>query len=275
MKLRSLAILVLASAALFITAVRSSAQDKVVGIPFHHFSFNVPDFDANVTFWKNLGATQQPGQANPDMRFTIFHLPSSDVTVSILEDKAASGGSVGSVIDHIGFQVPDVPAAVAKWKAAGIKTEAGHNDQQAYIYTPDNVKMEILQDATLTVPIKAHHVHFFTAAPLETQAWYAKMFGGTAGKRGQFDNVTVPNVNLSFSKAEGAVAPTRGRALSHIGFEVSDIVQARRDFEAKGVTFDPALQMAGGRGPNRTAFFLDPWGTEIELIQLAPPQAGR
>jgi catechol 2,3-dioxygenase-like lactoylglutathione lyase family enzyme len=267
MRLRSLAILLLAFAApLF-------AQSQPAPIPFHHFSFNVPDFDANVTFWQNFGATQQPGQANA--RFTIFHFPSSDVVVSILEDKTASGGSVGSVIDHIGFQVPDVPTAVAKWKAAGIKTEAGRNDQQAYIYTPDDVKIEILQDATLTVPVKAHHVHFYTAVPLETQAWYVKMFGATPGKRGPFDNATVPNINLTFTKADGVVASTKGRALSHIGFEVSNIDQAKKDFEAKGVTFDPALQPPAGRGPTRTAFFLDPWGTLIELIQLVPATAGR
>jgi catechol 2,3-dioxygenase-like lactoylglutathione lyase family enzyme len=208
------------------------------------------------------------------MRFTIFHFPSSDVTVSILEDKTASGGSVGSVIDHIGFQVPDVPTAVAKWKAAGIKTAPGQNAQQAYVYTPDDVKIEILQDATLTVPLKAHHVHFYATAPLDMEAWYVKMFGGTPGKRGPFDNVVVPNANLTFTKSDTALAPTRGRALSHIGFEVDDLQKARKDFEAKGVNFDPAIQPGGGRGPDRTAFFVDPWGTELELIQLAPPDAG-
>jgi catechol 2,3-dioxygenase-like lactoylglutathione lyase family enzyme len=267
MKLRLLAILLLAFAApLF-------AQDRPAAIPFHHFSFNVPDFDATVAFWTNFGAAQEPTQ--PNARFTLFHFPDSDIVVSVNEDKTISGGSVGSVIDHIGFQVPDIPAAVAKWKAAGIRTEPGRNDQQAYVYTPDDVKIEILQDATLTVPVKAHHVHFFTSDPLATQAWYVKMFGATPGKRGPYDNATVPNINLTFSKADGPVVSTRTRTLHHIGFSVSDIQQARKDFEAKGVVFDPALQLPGGRGPVRTAFFLDPWGTLIELIQTPPPAAGR
>lgn len=266
MGLRLLALL------LFVIPTQLFAQDQPAAIPFHHFSFKVPDFDANVVFWTNFGATQQPAQ--PGAHSAIFHFPGSVVDVSLTEDKSASGGSVGSVVDHIGFQVPDVPAAVAKWKAAGLKTEAGRNDQQAYVYTPDDVKIEILQDATLTVPFKVHHVHFYTASPLDTEAWYVKMFGATPGKRGTLDNATVPNVNLTFSKADGAVAPTKGRALDHIGFQVSDLQQAKKDFEAKGITFDPALQPTpGGRVP--TAEFLDPWGVLIGLIQAPPSATGR
>jgi catechol 2,3-dioxygenase-like lactoylglutathione lyase family enzyme len=269
MKLQSLLVLILAVASpLF-------AQDKPnsAGVPFHHISLAVPDYDANVDFWTKFGGTQQVMQGG--VRFSIFHFTGEDVEVTVMENKSNSGGSVGSVIDHIGFQVPDVPSAVEKWKAAGIKTEPGRNAQQAFVYTPDDVKIEILQDATLTIPLKAHHIHFYTDAPLDTEAWYVKMFGAAPGKRGPFDNATVPNINLTFSKADGAVTSTRTRALNHIGFEVSNIEQAKKDFEAKGVTFDPALQPAGGRGPTRTAFFLDPWGTLIELIQPAPPPAGR
>jgi catechol 2,3-dioxygenase-like lactoylglutathione lyase family enzyme len=266
MKMRSLFVLILAVAApLF-------AQDKPnsMGVSFHHISFVVPDYDANIDFWTKFGGTQQPMQGRT--RFSAFHFTGEDVVVSVMENKSNSGGSVGSVIDHIGFQVPDVPAAVAKWKAAGLKTEAGRNDQQAYVYTPDDGKIEILQDATLKVPLKPHHVHFFTAAPLEMQAWYANMFGAIPGKRGPYDDATVPNMDLTFAKADGALAPTKGRALDHIGFAVVNLEQAKKDLEAKGVNFDPALQPPAGRGPGsaQIAFLIDPWGTQVELIQVAP-----
>ena len=103
-----------------------------------------------------------------------------------------SGGTAGSVVNHIGFEVPNVTQALAKWKAAGLKTEAGRPGQ-CFVYTPDDLsKIEILENKSLTVPIAFHHVHFFVADPgpgggsavTEIQAWYVKMFGAKPGSVG-------------------------------------------------------------------------------------------
>jgi len=42
------------------------------------------------------------------------------------------------VVNHIGFYVPNVQESVAKWKAAGLKTEPGQRAGQAYVTTPDD-----------------------------------------------------------------------------------------------------------------------------------------
>ena len=47
--------------------------------------------------------------------------------------------SVGSVVGHIGFHVPDTNAAMARWKAAGLETEAGQNPGQGFVWTPDKM----------------------------------------------------------------------------------------------------------------------------------------
>ncbi len=278
MKFRSLLIFMLALfapvLAPFSAPVLAQGQPNSLGVVFHNISFEVPDYDANVDFWTKFGLTQQqpaPQPATGSARFAVFHAPNSDVAITVQEDKTASGGSVGTVLDHIGFQVPDVPPAIEKWKAAGLRTEPGARPQQSYVYTPDNVKVEILQDATLTVPLKPHHIHFFNASPLDTQAWYVKMFGAVPGKRGNFDAADAPNINLTFSKADGATTPSKGHALSHIGFGVANVAQFKKDLEAKGVVFDPAMQPKPGTGPQRIAFFVDPWGTTIELFQLSAP----
>ena len=97
----------------------------------------------------------------------------------------ATGGTVGTVINHVGFLVPNVQEAVAKWKAAGLPMQPGGNGRtdQAWITTADGLKVEILEDKAQTVPIRHHHVHYYVAeaATPEIQAWYVKHFGAKAG----------------------------------------------------------------------------------------------
>ncbi|PYV12576.1 MAG: hypothetical protein DMG07_16845, partial [Acidobacteria bacterium] len=111
-----------------------------------------------------------------------------------------------------------------------------------------------------------HHIHFSTTAVDETKAWYVKMLGAIPGKRGRFEAADVPGANLSFSPAQTPAAPSKGRALDHIGFEVRDLEGFCKKLESLGAKFDvpyrkvPALGIA-------IAFLTDPWGTYIELTE--------
>jgi catechol 2,3-dioxygenase-like lactoylglutathione lyase family enzyme len=274
MKARLLGVLTLAALAALAEPVYAQAKPNPQGVVFHNISFQVPDYDANVDFFTKLGLIKQPSESTN--RFSVFRCPNSDVSYTVQEDLKASGGSVGTVLDHIGFQVPDVPTAVAKWKGLGLRVEPGNaanspvRAQQAYVYSPDNVKMEILQDPMMTTNIKPHHVHFFTSDPIATQAFYANVFGAVPGKRAIFDAADVPNMNLTFSKANGPVVSTDGHPLHHIGFGVPNVEQAMKEMEAKGVVFDPALQPPPRPGPLHIAFFVDPWGTLVELFRTDP-----
>jgi hypothetical protein len=70
------------------------------------------------------------------------------------------------------------------------------------------------------------------------QAWYAKMFGGVPGKRarqsqpGWVDGDDIPGANLSFSQGKTALAPTKGRSLDHIGFDVTNLDAFTKKLEA-------------------------------------------
>jgi hypothetical protein len=74
-----------------------------------------------------------------------------------------TGGSVGSVVNHVGFIVKNVPESVAKWKAAGVPVLPGNNNRvdQAYVETPDGLRIEILENKNQSEPIRNEHVHFF------------------------------------------------------------------------------------------------------------------
>src|SRR5262245_46258759 len=75
------------------------------------------------------------------------------------------GGSEGTVVDHIAFRVPDLQTSLTKFKAANwglhVKDEAGAKPGQAFLLTPSDVKIEILEDKKLKQPIVFDHTHFY------------------------------------------------------------------------------------------------------------------
>ncbi len=244
------------------TAWAQLAAPNEMGVSMGHVHLNVHDVDTAKQFWIAIGGNVVkfgPGEA---IKFpgVLVMLRKSDPT----------GGSPGSIVDHIGFQVPDVQKSMVTWKAAGIKIETTQNPKQAFLYTADNLKVEVLEDATLTVPIKFHHVHFFLQGGDDQitaiQAWYVKMFGAKAGKRAQWEAADLPGVNLTFTKSPTPTAPTSGRALDHIGFEVQGLEAFCKKLEANGVKLDMPYRKVPDLGI-ALAFLTDPWGTRIELTE--------
>jgi catechol 2,3-dioxygenase-like lactoylglutathione lyase family enzyme len=232
------------------------------GVVMGHLHLVVKDLDAHRKFWGALGGTPVQNGA-----LALIQFPGTFV---MLRQAEPTGGTVDSTVNHVGFLVKDIAPWIAKWQAAGLKMEPQARPTQVYLIGPDDVRVEILEDKTIDVPLKMHHVHFYIASPLETQAWYAKTFGATPGKRGQFDAADLPGVNLTFAKAETATVGTKGRSLDHIGFEVKNLEAFCKKLEASGIKLDRPYT----RLPNSAtaiAFLTDPWGTYIELTEnLAP-----
>jgi hypothetical protein len=72
-----------------------------------------------------------------------------------------------------------------------------------------------------------------------------------------------------FNEAEAAQAPTKGRILDHIGFDVKDLKAFIKTLEADNIKLDrPYTVNDIGVG---IAFITDPWGTYIEINER-PPQ---
>lgn len=178
-----------------------------------------------------------------------------------------TGGTQGSVVNHVGFIVNNVQEQVAKWKAAGVAVAPGGNGRldQAYINTPDGLRIEILENKNQTNPIQSEHVHFVLpeGAIAQSQAWYGKIFGAKAGVRNNAPVADIPGVQLRYNKAEQAQAPTKGRVLDHIGFDVKNLKAFIAKIEAQGIKLDrPYTVNDIGVG---IAFITDPWGTYIEI----------
>jgi catechol 2,3-dioxygenase-like lactoylglutathione lyase family enzyme len=195
----------------------------------------------------------------------------------ILGTEKGEGGTVGSVVNHVGFIVDNVQMRTAQWKAAGVTVlpggalpAGGTRLDQAFVETPDGVRMEILEDKTQTVPIRNEHIHFaLPAAEIpKAQAWYAKVFGGEVATRNNAPVVNLPGVQLRFNTADAKQAPTRGRVFDHFGFDVKDHASFVKRLEAQGITLDQPV--GKGATGNTITYITDPWGTRIEIVQRLP-----
>ena len=259
--------LLLASSLAAGSAWAQQAPFNDVGLTMGHWHFASQNVEANKKILMGMGATSIGAPGRESVRF-----PGVIINLS-LGNAAGTGGSQGSVVNHVGFIVNNVQEQVAKWKANGIAVIPGPNGRldQAYVETPDGVRIEILEDKAQTVPVKHEHIHFYvTESEIpKMQAWYAKTFGGKTGVRNNAPVVDVPGAQMRFTKADKAQAPTKGRVLDHIGYDVKDLPAFVRKIEAEGIKLDEPIRKNEATGSSIT-YITDAWGTRIELVQRAP-----
>ena len=247
-------------------AAAQPAPFNEVGLTMGHWHIASKDVEANKKLFLAMGAKMYMPGGNPLMMF-----PGVYINLNLGKEKG-EGGTPGSVVNHVGFIVNNVPARVAEWKAAGVNVLPGNNGRmdQAFVVTPDGVRIEILEDKTQAMPIRHEHVHLSIpeADVPKAQEWYAKTFGGKAGTRNNGRVVDLPGVQIRFATADTKQAPTRGRVLDHIGFDVRDHAAFVRKLQAEGIRLDePPRQSPTG---STITYITDPWGTRIEIVQRAP-----
>jgi catechol 2,3-dioxygenase-like lactoylglutathione lyase family enzyme len=134
------------------------------------------------------------------------------------------------------------------------------------VLAPDGIRVELTEDTAISEATINHHLHFYATDVAAMQAWYSTTFGAIPGKRGKFEAADLPGVNLTFTPSAAAQAPTKGRVLDHIGFEVQNLEAFTKKLEAAGVKFDVPFRKIPSLGIS-LAFLTDPWGTFIELTE--------
>jgi catechol 2,3-dioxygenase-like lactoylglutathione lyase family enzyme len=266
MKTNLLVVLLFASALTARTAVAQPAPFNDLGVTMGHWHLASKDVEANKKLFLAMGGKLYMPGGNPLIMFPALYINLN------LQTEKGDGGTVGSVVNHVGFIVDNVQERVAQWKAAGVAVLPGTNNRldQAFVVTPDGVRMEILEDKTQSVPIRGEHVHLSVpdADIAKAQAWYVKTFGGKAGSRNGAPVVDLPGVQIRFARADAPQARTRGRVLDHIGFDVKDHSAFVKTLQADGITLDePVRKSAAG---NTITYITDPWGTRIEIVERVP-----
>lgn len=237
------------------------AGPNAAGVSMGHIHLTVADPEAQIKVWTEvLGAT--PSKDGP---LNLLKLPGIFIIVS--KSATATEGSDGSTANHIGFLVKDYAALKAKLAAANIPTVFDiEKNKQIMVTFPDKVRVEFNEDASIGEPVVFHHIHLMTTDPVALQAWYVKTFGAEAATRRNLPAAKIPGGEVDFLTAKEAPAPTKGRTLDHIGFEVKDLEAFCKKLDADGVKFDMPLREVPNIGL-KIAFIIDPVGTRIELTQ--------
>jgi catechol 2,3-dioxygenase-like lactoylglutathione lyase family enzyme len=247
------------------------AAPNASGAAIGHIHLNASDVDVQSRFWTTVG-----GKIVQREKITMVQFPGIYI---LLRKQDYTGGSVGSTINHFGFYVRDFEASAAKWKAAGLNWEPVKNPQvgQGFLTGPDSVRIEIYENRSISTPLQMHHIHLLVPDPLQAQKWYGQNFGASPGKRVQFETANVPGTEITFSKADLPQAPTKGRSVDHMGFEVKNIDAFVAKLQTAGIKTDGAVRNSANASGLRIVYITDPWGTEIELTEglAATPVASR
>lgn len=254
------------------------AAPNARGVAMGHLHYTVRDVEANLEFWIALG-----GRADMLGDLGIVSFP--DV-ILILGEGEYSGTSHGAVVDHMAFRVQSIETV----KAAGFElTYYDGYPGVASVRTPEGEMIELFDDTAtnldftvdhgvidavadrhnrpLPVPITSHHIHLKVpeADVLKAKQWYVENFGAVAGKRWHYEAADLPGINLNFSAATEPTAPTRGRMMDHVGFEVANLEAFCGQLAEKDVRCEPPSVNLPERV--RSAVVTDPWGTTIELTE--------
>jgi hypothetical protein len=250
-----------------------------------HYHLNVSSIAEHKRFWVDtLGGN--PGKFGNEETVAF-----GDVLLFLKEQKP-TGGSRGTVLDHIGLAAPDVPALVKKVVDGGYKRTVGRETAATaaqpaggvsevygrfeYLLGPDDVKVEVVTDAKAALPINHHHVHWINPQYVEMRDWYVKTLDATPRTgpntfTDYFAGADLPGIGymLNFFRLEreGTLTGTAGRVIDHVGFEVRNLQEFCKKLEGKGINVTKPYGRLPALGNIASATFVDPWGTVVELTE--------
>ncbi|MEE2636779.1 MAG: VOC family protein [Acidobacteriota bacterium] len=259
-------------------ALAQIAVPNEAGVAMGHLHYRVRDVEANARFWMRLG-----GERTSSGESVVIRFPG---VLVFLDTGETTGGTEGSTLNHMAFRVQSLDTIAE----AGFDVDRTRSSGITNVFTPEGERIELFDDTAtnlgftlddgginpvtqrhnrpLAVPIMSHHLHLYLIedAVEEAQRWYTEMFGGVPGMRWRYDAVDLPGINFNFShNPDAGGAPTQGRMLDHIGFEVENLEEYCQTLEGRGVDFDVAYHR--GVDDVGRALLTDPWGVSIELTE--------
>ncbi len=84
--------------------------------------------------------------------FTIVLIQFPGVYI-MLRKGEPTGSPGGTIVDHFGFIVKDMPKALATWKAANLTIEPTENPNEVYLVAPDGVRVEVYGEPAVPTAI--------------------------------------------------------------------------------------------------------------------------
>jgi catechol 2,3-dioxygenase-like lactoylglutathione lyase family enzyme len=252
-----------------IAAGVAAAYAQTKTIPFDHIHLNEPAAEASQWWETNIPGARRITEAPNRLMYGAVRL--------MFLSPQSSGGSDGSVIEHLGFSVPDLDATMRSLAAINTKVIEPAKDtpglyKSAMIESPWGTRVQLVQDREL---IGLHHVQLRAPDPEAAFTWLLDNFGGERTKmKGQVDSVRyagVPGFTTVYILAvKGQSVPSQGRAIDHIGWRSMGTINATKaTLEGKSVqlTSQPSpLNLPNG--PSINFFYVaGPAGARIEIVE--------
>ena len=257
------------AAALIAGGVTLAVAQTKAQLPFDHIHLNEPAAEASQWWEKNIPGGRRITEAPNRIMYGAVRL--------MFLGARSTGGSDGSVIEHLGFSVADLDATMRALAAIGTKVVEPVSAKPglykaALIESPWGTRVQLLQDPDL---LGLHHVQLRSPDPDRMEQWLLDTFGGERTKiKSQLGAVKYAGIpgftTVYIVAAKGASVPSQGRAVDHIGWRsIGTIAETKATLEAKNVqlTSQPSpLNLPNG--PSINFFYVaGPDGTRIELVE--------
>jgi catechol 2,3-dioxygenase-like lactoylglutathione lyase family enzyme len=244
------------------------AQSKAM-LPFDHIHLNEPAAEGSQWWEKNIPGGRRITEAPNRIMYGAVRL--------MFLSPRSSGGSDGSVIEHLGFSVADLDATMSAMTAAGAKIVEPVKDtpglyKTAMIEDPWGTRVQLVQDREL---LGLHHVQLRSPDTDGVYRWLLDKFGGERTKiKGQIDAVKYAGIpgftTVYIIAAKGTSVPSEGRVIDHIGWRsTATIDQTKAMLEGKSVQLTSQPRpLTLPNGPSINFFYVaGPDGTRIELVE--------
>jgi len=259
-----------------IATVSAAAQSKSM-LPFDHIHLNEPAADASAWWEKNIPGGRRITESPNRIMYGAVRL-------MFLAAKS-SGGSQGSVIEHLGFSVADIDAKMRELAAIDTRViEPVKNVPGLYktalIESPWGTRIQLVQDPDL---LGLHHVQVRLPDAEAAYSWYLDKFGGERTKiKGQVDSVKYAGTGgfttVYVLIVPGESVPSQGRAIDHIGWRsTATINDTKSMLEGKQVQLTTQPRpLTLPNGPAINYFYVaGPNGARIEIVERPGLQPGQ
>ena len=108
----------------------------------------VSDPDATIRFFNLLGLEERRRKEVPEGRFTLIFLgvPGEDPEVELTHNWDEGGYQGGRNFGHLAYEVDDIYQSCERLMDAGVTINRPPRDgRMAFVRTPDNISIELLQ----------------------------------------------------------------------------------------------------------------------------------
>jgi lactoylglutathione lyase len=229
---------------------------------FDHIHLAAPDPEKAVAWYRDHFGGQVMAEAKDRLLY-------GDTRV-IFQKREKNLPSEGSVVDHIGFSVPNIDGALKAFQTEGVTITQAVRDvpglfKLAFIEDPWGTRIEVVQDPQ---KLGLHHVHLRAPDPAATLAWFSTQFGGRVAKlKDRIDGIDMSGVWLLVQKGDSVPSP--GHAIDHIGFRPINLDASVAAMKSRNVKFttEPRPLTLGNGTTVHLAFADGPDGIRLEMVE--------